>query len=181
MKKLVSLMLMIVLFVSCLSLSVAAADSEQIFTGYSSPELFGAGGNYSQTLDDEIPNYVDLDSLKKTLLGAISKCQVTVNIAKFEIPYSIANVNAICNYLYYEVPEAFNIDSIAYSYTYSPSYLHSFSFVYRGFADTASEYEACMNEIELAGDVLLKNIEGNNNLDDLEKALLIHDRLALWN
>lgn len=43
------------------------------------------------------------------------------------------------------------------------------------------EYEAKLAECEAAADKLLSGIRGNDSLSDVEIALLLHDRLVLWN
>ena len=50
-----------------------------------------------------------------------------------------------------------------------------------GYRYSQEEYEAKLAECEAAADKLLAGISGNDSLSDLEIALLLHDRLVLWN
>ncbi len=127
---------------------------------------------------------VDWDALKAYLKSAFEKRQKTINISQFNIKYknynedgdkigTTADYSKLYRTVRYELSEFFIInlgpsskDNIITSI--SPDYPYS----------SVEEYEIMWSEVEVAADKLLEGIEGNQNLTDVQKALLIHDRLA---
>ena len=79
-----------------------------------------------------------------------------------------------------ETPEAFHVKTMSCNYNASTLKVTTFNPVYRDFVSTEAGYNKCLAEMKAAADTILNGIEGNANLNDVDKALLIHDRLALW-
>ena len=113
--------------------------------------------------------------IKELLKEAVLNTQASVDVSSYKIPYSAAYLQAVGDYLYDEVPEAFHLNHISCQYYASGSFA-TFRFTYD---NTASEYAQMLAQCNLAADKLLNGIQNNNALTDVEKALLVHDRLAL--
>ena len=111
--------------------------------------------------------------LTTTLYAGVLAHKTEINIRSFNVP--INAVQAIQNWLEYDCPELFHYYVLGYSYigttlfSIRPNYLM-----------TAEEYQAAVLFCEKVSGDLLKGIEGNSALSEAEKALLIHDRLAVW-
>ena len=142
----------------------------------SSPELYDST---SSTLDLSV--YFNLEEFNDYLVEQLKtvpkkdSLYVTIDISQFNIPYNDSVKNALNELIWYNSPELFRIDSLGYSYSgnrftklfFTPHYSHQ-------------EYSAMHQEMSKKANKLLYDVEDNPNLTDLEKALILHDRLALY-
>lgn len=178
MKKIISVLLVAVFFVTSFSFSVSALTTTENFTGYVEPVRY-ASTNRAVQGKDILDKVVDIKSFKSTILSGVSKCSDSINISRYNIEYKDLYTNAIMDYIWYNMPEAFSANSLGFSY--SGKTITAVHPLYYSFADTATEYSNCYSKMVAGGDRLLAGIEGNDALTDIQKALLLHDRLALWN
>lgn len=158
------------LLVCITPLSVSALQNEVRTGEMLHPKLHNSAGPTVNGLK----SYVDIDEFRKYLIEGFSTCPTELNILKFKIPTSA--ISLVASYMWYETPELFQINGISYSYNSSgivvslkPSYHYN-----------ASEYPNMLKNFRESANKLLEGIKGNDNLTDVEKALLIHDRLAIW-
>ncbi len=122
-----------------------------------------------------LKEYVSTDELKEYLLGEISLCKTTVSLREFDIPWALND--CIYDFIWCFLPEAFNVYGIGASSSYGK--IDYIVLSYNDFSDTAEEYSACYGLFLNEADKLLSGIENNSSLSDTEKALLLHDRLAI--
>ncbi len=180
MKKLISVLLAFTLLISCFSISVSARGNVVIMGQMRSRKLHGTSATYhKQTAEEILSQYVDLSTFTSLIMAGVSDCQEYVNVSTYNIP--ISAVNAITDYFFYGVPEAFNVNEIGCSYYEDANTILKIFITYNSFADTASEYDACISKMSAAAEKLLSGIKGNSALNDEQKLLLLHDRLAVWN
>ncbi len=97
-----------------------------------------------------------------------------IDISKFKIPYSSEMWTALSSLIWYNSPELFRIYSMGYTTSSGNFSIIAFSQNY-----TKEAYAVMLEEMYASAEKLLKNIKGNQNLTDVEKVLLLHDRLAL--
>ncbi len=168
-KKLIALLL--ALIIVCLIPLSASAQSTEIIIPTNYLTLYESAGPNVEVLD----SYVDIDEFRTYLINGFSTCPQSLDISKFKIPYTNASFNAISSYVYYETPETFHIVGMGGST--SGGYIKTLAPSYRF---TASDYKTMMSDFYKGANTLLKGIKGNNSLSDVEKALLLHDRLAVW-
>lgn len=183
MKKIVSLLLVVVLLSGCISIAAQAVQPQKSSMGFSqSMKLYGAGSTYhKKAAEDQLSRYVNVQALMKTLMNGISDCKASIDLTSYNIPATQTNFNVICDYLFYGMPEAFNVDRVGANYWTNTNTMADFKFTYHKFSDTASEYDTCLSKMSSAANKILKGIQGNSKLSDVEKLLLIHDRVAMWN
>ena len=117
--------------------------------------------------------HVDLDELRAYLFEAFKDCPEKIDISGFNIPESDAD--ALKAFIWDEMPECFQVYGLG---TYGFGKL---KYVYASYriTDSGDEYLSMLAECDEKADVLLDGIIGNDGLSDAEKALLIHDRLAV--
>ena len=155
--------------------SLAAEDAVRMTAAYT-PEYRLSVPDCSDTVKN-LSAYADVDELKTVLLDAVAGARVVADIRQFNIPTSVHK--ELTELVFYDMPEAFNVYEIGYSY--SGSELLTIHFGFRSFADTAEEYAVCFGKMKKTADKLLEGIENNSALSDVDKALLIHDRLCVHN
>ncbi|MBE6813788.1 MAG: hypothetical protein E7523_13090 [Ruminococcaceae bacterium] len=114
-------------------------------------------------------------ALKNLLRNAVLNTRDTIDVEAYGIPYSTENWNLITEYLFNHVPEAFHLLQVRCQYYIGGEFI-SFSFTY---SCTAAEFTVQSAQCTKVANQLLSGIKNNNNLSDVEKALLLHDRLAL--
>ncbi len=118
---------------------------------------------------------LSLQALKEYIREELVKCTSSINISKFNFEYSAENQQLLVDWIWDQMPEAFHVNYLSvtsrnnFFYTIEPAYNFS-----------AGEYAVMHDACVKTADKLLDGIKGNDSLSDLEKALLIHDRIAVW-
>ncbi len=145
------------------------------------PELYYTASNGSF---DNLEKYIgDIDEFQKYILDNImtddsnltdKNYRGYIDISKYNIPYSEAMFAELANLINNESPELFRIKAAGISYypggniiALTPSYVFSDPAYFR------DQYDVFVDVSEK----MLSGIKGNSNLSDVEKALLLHDRL----
>ena len=177
-KKLLSLSVALVLMVcSVLSPSLTAfADTESESSAAAEAELF-----YSLPYDDGYTDVLGISqaqflTLKEALFTAAKNFDSEIDITKYGIVYTQERLNMIGN-IYFkrpDRPDIFQINRITCSYRNSDKVITKIKPVYNR---TKELYDSQIAQCEAAAEEMLKGIKGSD-LTDLEKALLIHDRIA---
>ncbi len=115
-----------------------------------------------------------LNDFKEYLTNEIYFQPKSIKVSQYNIPNNEDIIKALCDYVYYEIPEAFNF--IKFSYARNSSYL---LYLYPKYTMTVDEYQTKLSICNANAEKLLLGITDNSKLKSYEKALLIHDRLAL--
>ncbi len=127
-------------------------------------------GDYEEILSE----YVDYDSFCEMVRSTISSCGKIINVSSYNIHYESDFFEGLRELIRYGMPEYFHVDSLVqWRYSESVAY-YEVKYLY-----TAEEYEQMKDEFDKASEELLSGVKGNNSLSDVEKALILHDRLAL--
>ena len=119
-----------------------------------------------------LAKYADVAKLREVLFSAIDQCKESADISSFKIPNTPANEEAIWYLIYHEMPLAFNAGG------YFAEGESTITDVYLFYRHPLATYRTMRTKVELAAARLLQNIKGNSNLSEVQKALLLHDRLA---
>ena len=175
-KKTISILTAVLVVICCLPLTASAFDDGVKMTGSFSPEYRLSDSDLSET-EKKLSIYTDVSGLKELFLEAVSGARVVTDISEYNFPTSVHS--EITAFIFYAMPEAFNVYEVAYSY--SGSTLLSIHLGFREFADTPEEYSVCFDKMKKSADDILSGIENNSALSDEYKALLLHDRLCVYN
>ncbi len=130
-------------------------------------------GNY-----DNLKSAFDIDALLSYILPKVKNFETDINLSSFKINVSyVAELASLIK----DRDEAFAV-SQTYSYQYSQpdNYITTLKLTYIADADTAAERDAYNDGYKKVADELVSGIKGNGKLNDMQKALLLHDRLALY-
>lgn len=173
MKKLISLILTAVMLFGAVGAAQTAFAAEGAVTV---EKEYTASPEGIYTTAHLLAQYTDLSELRAFLYESVSRCDEKTDLSVFNLPYSL--VKSLIEYVYYAMPEAFHVKNAAY-YNHGDGRIHEVTFSYKSFCDTPQEFEAYRSQLESAADKILSGIEGNSKLTDVQKALLLHDRLAL--
>lgn len=178
-KKLSALLLVVLLLCSSLQ-HVGAVTYIPAGADIQYPVLYGSTDFYypdykmSSGVTDGLEEAVDIDTLKSYLINSFKACPSSVYIIDFSIPKTQENMTALRNLIWHEIPELFHIYGIGFSL--SDNYIYSINVSYNY---TEQQYKTMMSQVEKSAAKLLDGIKGNNRLTDVEKALLLHDRIAV--
>lgn len=181
-KRALSFILCIIILICGSNVAYALSD-ENVLYNFEYPEEHPNQNfyNYPNLKNSAGPNVekieavVDIDTFRKHLIDNFASCPNYVDIRDFKIPNTTENQDAIRSYIWYETPELFQVKGLGIGT--SGGYITS---VYANYFYTATEYEAMLKDFYKGAENLLTGIKGNANLSDVEKALLLHDRLAVW-
>ena len=116
----------------------------------------------------------ELDSLRTRLLDAIKSYKSEVDISSFAVPVSA--LKHLTNLLFKSDPETFHINE--YRYHYNNDIITKLTFDEFYLYDQQTYWEmlaSCMATVEWMTYDLV-----DCNLNDVQKALILHDRLAAW-
>lgn len=175
-RKIISLFIISALIAGSLPFTVSAFTDKKIqYSEVMMPALYDSPDNMSDSIS-ALATFVDIDAFRQTIIEGVAECKTEISVEMLDIPVSAAQ--CVADFIWYNTPEAFNVQGISYSY-YADT-LHSLVLSFRDFADTKTEYAQCMKEFMSAADKMLQGIEYNDSLTDVQKALLLHDRLAMW-
>ncbi len=169
-KKVISIILSLIII--CFIPLYASAESIEIVLDSETLPLYASAGPNVE----ELENYVDIDEFRAYLIEGLASCPASLDISKFKIPYTSTTLGVINRFIFNETPEIFQTNGRLGGST-SGGYLKTIKPSYRF---TATEYAAMLPDFYEGAATLLRGIRGNNKLSDVEKALLLHDRLVVW-
>ncbi len=176
-KKICSILLSVLLLISVFCTTVQALQPEtgtlqsEPLTVYASPAEYS---NVTAYADD-----FDLEAMTAELRQYVMNYTLLVKLSgssSLRIEATQENINLLASLIVNEIPEAFHFEHIQASYYTSNNQIFQLTFTYNCQPD---EYAYKMYEIEREADTLLYGIVDNDQLTDVQKALLLHDRLAL--
>lgn len=131
-------------------------------------------GKGARSIESSFDTSVNVKELSAYLDKELMSCPVTVDVSSFEIPYTDENVAALDNLIWYESPLLFHVEGVGFSVR--GKFFASLTFTYKY---SSTEYQIMRLELVSAANEMLKGIAGNDSLDDVTKALLLHDRLIV--
>lgn len=168
MKKVMSIFIVTLLLLSLMPATVFA--EELLLEEAMAPACIYSQASETSSLDGVIDKKAFIDYI----IEKSANCPTQIDIQSFKIKTSY--MNAISSLIYYESPELFHFNSFSYSY-YSSGIVAYIKPVYKY---TAAQYPTMLNDMKSAANKLLEGVKDNPNLSDVEKALILHDRLAIW-
>ena len=134
----------------------------------------------TRTSTANLSKYVNVDAFVTDFLNQSSSCPIYVDISAYNIPDIPTLETELRELIWYRTPLAYHVCSIGFSYNPSTNMLTKMNLEYYSYADTKAEYSTCYNAFIAGANKLLQGVEGNNALTDVQKALLLHDRLVQW-
>lgn len=109
----------------------------------------------------------------KTVNGNTNTIAI-IDVSQFNIPKTDAVKVALQELIWYNLPELFRIGSMGFGYSGTKyTQIHFYSHY------TKEEYTVMYDELILETEKLLIGVKDNTELSDVEKALVLHDKLAL--
>lgn len=176
-RKWLAVLLAALLIVGSCPVTVLAADSGIRVVAAQEKQLHDSAGANALGLEAYVG---DVAAFRAYLLPQLAQCKTQIDISAYNIPYSEAFSEALSSWLYYNVPEVFHLRGFGTSFYSGGIALAFVNLHYDDFANTPEKYQACLSAMQAAADQLLDGIRGNAALTELQKALLLHDRLAVW-
>ena len=162
-KAFISLFLVIIMMFSVMSVGVNAYAVTPKISYVPDVRYDSAAVQSSSVVTPELIEY---------LRSELVKTPESVDVKDFNI--SLTEVEELCNYIYDSMPEFFHIEYMQYSYSGA-----NIIALYPVYNCTADEYTAMYNKCIASAEKILSGIKDNDGLSDVQKALLIHDRLAV--
>ena len=172
-RKIVAFVLSVIMMLSVPLITVNAAEYEiQFYT----ETLSQNGLSVSNGSSDSLKGYLgsDYDNFVEYLKKELINCTEQINVYSYNLPYTAEVVDAVADLILNGLPEVFHVSAISIGY-----YGSSFYFIKPNYQYTKAQYTTMCNAIESASSAILTGVKGNSSLTDVQKALLIHDRLAV--
>ena len=170
-KKILRLVLAFILLISTLFSSFTFSVSAEAEVLVSEPEkLYASQADYIQMLS----GVTDVDALENYFSEKLVKYPETIDILSFGLPATQQYLNAVTDLVRNDIVEAFHVKGFTASVR--DNKLATLTVAYN---TTEKEYKNMYSACISATAAILDGIKGNSSLSDVQKALLIHDRLAL--
>ncbi len=118
----------------------------------------------------------DFDDLESYLFEKFYNLEEQIDISGFKIEATEDNETLLTYLIWFQMPAAFHIDGLGTSNR--NGYIQ---YVYVRYLYSYDEYHSMYKEFTAAADKLLVGVENNNSLSNVQKALILHDRLVVWN
>lgn len=176
-KKIFAVILAVMLIISAFPFCAFASEERLLYTKALSPRLFGSPADMTGSVE-KIESLVDTDEFREYLLGEFLSCNTNISVSAFNIP--VKDSEAVSDFIWYHMPEAFGVDKLSFAYYSMSGNIVNLVVEYSAFSDTPAEYESNFEAFTASADKMLSGIENNSSLSDTEKALLLHDRLAVY-
>ena len=124
---------------------------------------------------EAISDSVDVDALTEYLREEFKNCVNEIDISGFCVPKTEEAGIALRDIIYDSIPEAFHLEG-----NFSLGYYGSiYSTIYMDYIYSPDVYNQMLEQFEKGAESLVSDLKGNNAISDVEKALLLHDRLAI--
>lgn len=164
------LLAFIVLVCTMAGLLTVHVSAQEVYLDAPSEKLYSVSSDSHESLDA----ITDADALEAYIRKELMVCASEIDISSFKIPGTQQYLDYINKVIWYDLVELFHVEGVGA--TVKDNYLNKLNIHYNmSNTEFKKEYSACMT----AAAKLLVGIDGNNNLTDVQKALLIHDRLAV--
>lgn len=163
-RKIFAVLLILLTLVNASNLSVSAENgiiSEECYADY-----VGAG---------EMAQYVDAESFKEYLSPKLWSCEEQIDISQFNIPFTDEALSSIADFIRNVMADHFHVEGGITAYGRNGSFstlVISYSYTGDALKKARTEFEATVSE-------MISDIKGNDALSEVQKALLLHDRVAL--
>lgn len=161
---------MILTFISSFAVSGAGAFRGPVSADSVSPDGFM---DYSQAQPDAV-NSFDRDGFKAYLLREFKKCNTYIDIESYGLQYTQSNEDLIAQIIWYEIPDAFHV--VRLSLWHNTETYMAVAVIYNC---SVTEYTQKSAQIQANSAYLLRGLD-SQTLSDAEKAIILHDRLAVW-
>ncbi len=159
-----------VLILCMVSGSVCVSVSS--YGGSDGPVDYEADQRY---VTDVLSDYVDINELRAYLCAAFAECpDGKIDMSQYNIPLTV--LEELKAFIWREMPECFHVKTL--TIYKSNGYLTGLGANYR-YATTKEQYAEMMSACEERAAVMLDGVKDNDDLSDAEKALILHDRLAV--
>lgn len=170
-KKLLAFILAVVMIFAALPSAVVGALGTTTKIGYLTVPL------YNSTANEASIKLSKIRALAQTLTEGFKNFEEMVDIKKHDIHYTEEDVDIIITAISGYMPECFHIEA-GFSFSYDDR-SNQIVGIIPSYAYTKNEYQQMMATANAKANEILADIKGNDKLGDVEKALLIHDRIAL--
>jgi len=117
---------------------------------------------------------VDVDGLTKYLKEQLTSFSTYISLSSYRIPKNTANVNALASLIFTQMPTVFHVST----FSYGPSYSSTIGYILPEYHYDADTYKAMMAEVDERAEEMVGDLKDNDALSDVQKTLLVHDRLA---
>lgn len=156
-----------------LTVFIIYSSSAAGFSVYASAErVYYIADTYYTSEPENIQTKATVIPLEEYLRSELIKCSEVIDIRAYNI--STDKINDVASLIYDNIPEAFHV--YRFGYSYNSQQITTLRPVYNC---TAAEYAVMYNECLEATEKILFGIKDNSMLTDVQKALLLHDSLAL--
>ena len=170
-RRIISCLLALVLVFGSLTVTAWAGEAtERILPTLKSEKDFVRQTTYI------LEEAVDTDALRAHLYEGMSRCESSIDVSSFGIRYTDEMWKAVGSFIFYEMPECFHVTTFGGSVNGEMM----ISLISPKYSMDAQDYVQTKAACDAVASRLISGIPADGSMGEAEKALLIHDRLAVW-
>ena len=185
-RRTLSVLLAVIIAIGALALdtlSAAAVDrGDAALTGAIVKDFAGVGSIMTDSEGYLRSLGVDIPSLHDLLADSLAKCKTIVYVSKFEIPDDDNFMEGIYGYIRKAFPEYYYLVLDITKTVFIPDdygHVESFALFYLKRTNTPNKVKNVLAAVASVVDTLTYGVKDNDKLTDAQKALVLHDRLAM--
>lgn len=168
MKRLLCVLTALVLLCGTMIPSVGAAKEIVIYPSQVRHYLAPQTVDLDTSLDDE--------DLEEYLRNALVNFTAVIDVREFNLLFTQECVDEVAALIYYEIPECYHVAGYSFGGYENDPYIYTISVTYSMTPQEYADIHAVWDEVE---EEIVGDLREDNSLTEAQKALLIHDRLAL--
>ena len=171
-----ALLTVVVMLFSCLPIQGVAASGETAQCGTASTS-YASRPPASKAAEILGLTNAELEEFKSVIFNTAYNYREECNLLRFQIPYSDLVIECVSGLISDTMPELFNVNNWMFYRDNATGYLSRIEFYQYEFA--ASEYYDMMLKCREVTEYLTHDLV-DSDLTPAKKALILHDRLAVW-
>lgn len=168
MKRLLFVLTALALLCGTMIPSVGAAEQLVLYPTQTEHFLSPQAADLDTELDDP--------ALVEYLRNALVNFTAVIDVREFNLLFTQECMDEVAELIYYELPECYHVAGYSFGGYENDPYIHTIQVTY---SMTPAEYAGIHAVWEKVEEEIVGDLRGDTSLTEAQKALLIHDRLAL--
>ena len=126
-----------------------------------------------------LERYVDIDKFKAHLSKQLINSEASIDFNQYKIPYNENARKAVVYLICDEIPEFFHLDTSKDVWIYPDSAGKYITRMTVSYKYSKTQFKTMYDKVMKKVDEMIFDLKDNKNLSHVQKALLLHDRIAL--
>ena len=174
-KRVLAIILTVLTILCSVPLTALAAETGVKPVGFKVTQY----GAYATSEMKLLEKYVDIDKFKAHLSKQLINSETSIDFNQYKIPYNTNTQKAVVYLICDEIPEFFHLNTDENVWIYPDSTGKYITRMTVSYKYSKTQFKTMYDKVMKKVDEMIFDLKDNKNLTDVQKALLLHDRIAL--